>query len=129
MEIKKILNTQLILYMLVGAAATGVDTALFALLIYYYAFDYRLALMIAFSIGVLINFILCDMYIFDRGSRSFFFACMRHYGASLTGLFLNQIGMIILVSGFKMNYLILGRIIVATCTFFVNFLLIKKFVF
>ena len=129
MILKNIFTSELLLYMLVGGIATLIDTSIFGMLVYYFFYDYRYAMIYAFIVGVFINFILCDAYIFDRGDNSFINACLRHYGANLTGLALNQLGMIILVTFFHFQHLILGRMIVAACTFIINFLLIKWFVF
>ena len=126
---KLIFSRQLINYMMVGGFATIIDAAIFVLLVYTFNYDYRLALCGGFVVGVMINFALCNKFIFDRGKISLRRACVKHYVASLTGLALNQVGMIILISGFEFQKLLVARILVAGCTFIINFALIKRFVF
>lgn len=125
---KKIFNARLFRYMCVGATATLVDAAIFALFVYYYNYTYSVALGGGFVVGVLVNFLLCDKYIFDR-TGSIWQAGAKHYAASFTGFCLNQVGMLILISGFEFKQLLIARIVVAGCTFIINFVLIQRFVF
>ena len=123
------ITNQLTRYMLVGGAATALDMVVFAGVTYGLDYDYRLALCAGFVVGVFLNFCLCDRYIFNRTDCSFMRACARHYGASVTGLALNQLGMTLLISWFNCSWLIGARLIVATFTFVCNFSLIRRFVF
>ena len=118
----------LLLYMAVGGIATLLDTMILVLLVRLTGCDYRIASLLGCVVGIFINFVLCDYFIFDR-QTSFAKACAKHYIASSFGLVLNQIGMIILISGLACKNLILARLIVATCTFLANYFLIKTFVF
>lgn len=129
MKTRSIFNYQLLQYMLIGGVSTGLDVTIFTCLIYYYLFTYVLALSCAFITGVFVNFILCDIFVFNRTNHSFIASCLRHYGANLTGFVLNQLGMIILISFLNISCVVIARIIVATCTFIINFTLIKYFVF
>lgn len=124
----KIFSKHLLKYMIVGGIATIVDITIFKQLVSMLHIDYRVALVGGFTGGVFINFILCNAFIFERTS-SFWHACFKHYCASFGGLVLNQLGMILLISGLQFPHLVLSRIIVATATFVINFWLIKTFTF
>jgi putative flippase GtrA len=126
---ERMIIPQIVKYILVGAIATAVDMGLFWLLIEYGSMHYSYALFIGFIVGAFINFYLCNLFIFNRGEQSFWHACLKQYGASATGLFLNQLGLFIAVSWFNCHRLLLARIIITACTFMINFLLVKYFVF
>ena len=121
-------NNLLIKYMCVGAFATLIDMGLFWLLIYYGGFHYSYALCMSFSVGIFVNFICCDLFIFKR-EQPFWRACLKHYGASTTGFVINQCGLLIAVFLFKCHRLTTVRLIMAALTFLLNFFLIKKFAF
>jgi putative flippase GtrA len=120
--------SQLFWYIIIGAIATGSDTALFAWLIHYVRFPYYILLLISWSVGVCINFALCDSFVFERNAsvgRTF----GKHIMARSSALFLNQCGMAFCVLILKMDSLIIARLSVSTAVFLLNFLMMKYFVF
>lgn len=123
------MKNELARYMIVGALALMVDTTVFLAVVNWAHYDYRIALCCGFLIGVFVNFCLCDRYVFHRTDCSFARACARHYGASVTGLALSQLGMTLLMTTGLCTWLLGARIIVATFTFLCNFALIRFFVF
>lgn len=116
-------------YMIAGGFATGVDALIFQHLIEVYCFNYITALTTSFAFGVLINFTLCTLLVFKERHLPLWRLLIRHYLASLTGWALNLSLMTIFATYFFIKPLIVARLLAASCTFFLNFTVIKNFVF
>lgn len=126
---KKLLNNELIRYMLVGAAGVTLDALIFYFLTNVYGFSYYPAFFVAFPCGVLVNFLLCNKYVFSRRALSFWRSVIRHYSASIGGFVMQFSLFFCLMSWIQFPYPLVARLIAATCTFLLNFLIIKRFVF
>lgn len=124
-----IFTKQLFQYMSVGFVATVIDLTIFSFLVYVLKWDYIFAILCSFFIATGINFFLCKTFVFKPKDISFWKAGIKHYGASGWNLLLNQVGMLILISGFGFPHLVLGRILIITSTFFLNFMMVRRFVF
>lgn len=120
---------QLLRYMLVGGAATLVDLSLFSVLIYIYSIHYNLAICAGFFLGVFVNFMLCNAFVFSLGKISFKNALMRHYIASLAGFLINFTLFQFWQEAVISTRPILGRIVVAALTFVFNFFAFRRFSF
>lgn len=130
MKVKKDCTAvQLILYGLVGGAAAVVDVGAFYILVNFTEVFYPLAIFIAFTIGTLVNFSLCNAYIFDRGALSLKKCVLRHYLSSLGGLTTNEVVVITLVELVRLQDLLLAKIIATVTAFLVNFSLIRLYAF
>lgn len=124
------MKRQLFLYLFVSTCAALVDISIFSYLISDCAFDYRIALVCGFCAGVFVNFVLSDFFIFTRSEHeSFWRACGRQYLASMSILALNQILMILVVQFLHVTHLVIARILVGACTFILNFMFARKYVF
>jgi|GEM_PF-4339644 len=126
---KKILKNELFRYMLVGGCSTLVDAFIFLCLTSFFKISIYTAFFLSFSCGVLVNFTLCNAYVFKQRTLSVWRAVLRHYSASIGG-FLMQFSLFYCLMSFaQFTYPVIARIAVAGCTFVLNFLIIKRFVF
>lgn len=116
-------------YIVVGGFATSIDIMIFFLLTTVFAVPRYPAFFISFPCGVLVNFILCNKYVFKERVLSLWRSLIRHYAASITGFFMQLLLFFVIVTIFESLSLVIARLFAATCTFIVNFLVIKKFVF
>ena len=126
---KKKTLAQLLRYMVAGGAATCADISLFTILIYNYNIHYNFAMILGFCIGTLINFILCNLFVFKRSSISVYHALVRHYMASFAGFMLNFSLFQLWQIASDSSHPVFGRIVVAALTFVFNFFAFKKFSF
>lgn len=117
---------QLVRYFFVGGTAAVVDIGAFAFFSQALLIDYRIAVVFAFSFGVLANFSLCNWLVFRGKLSPLWLVFVRHYLSSISGLVANEIVMITLVEGFQFERLILAKVIGTGVAFFFNFA-IKKF--
>ncbi len=120
---------QLLRYMLVGGAATLIDLSLFSILIYIYSMHYNIAIVAGFFVGVFVNFMLCNAFVFSRGKISFRNALARHYAASMAGFVINFTLFQFWQEAVVSDRPVLGRIVVAALTFVFNFFAFKRFSF
>lgn len=126
---KKIFTKELVRYMIVGGIATLIDALIFLGLTQFLLLPLYPAFFISFSLGVIVNFTLCRSYVFKQKPLSLWRSVLRHYSASLSGFFMQLSLLFCLISIFKFPYPVIARIAVAGCTFILNFLIIKRFVF
>ncbi|NET33296.1 MAG: GtrA family protein [Cyanothece sp. SIO1E1] len=117
---------QLWRYFIVGGTAAIVDIGTFAVFSRYFLIDYRIALALSFSLGVLTNFSICNIFVFKRQLSPLWLVFTRHYLSSFYGLLSNEIIVILLVEFIHYENLILAKIFSTGITFINNFL-IKKF--
>lgn len=120
---------QLLRYMVVGGLATCADISLFSFLIYYYGVHYNLAMIFGFLLGTLINFLLCNWFVFQRSTSSIYNSLIKHYMASFAGFMLNFTLFQLWQLASASQHPVLGRIVVAAFTFTFNFFAFKKFSF
>lgn len=126
---KKLFKKELFRYMLVGGTSTLIDATIFFCLTYFLMVSKYPAFLISFATGVLVNFTLCNLYVFTQRTLPLWRAVLRHYSASFGG-FLMQFSLFYCLMAFiEFPYPVLARISVAGCTFILNFLIIKRFVF
>ena len=126
---KKKTLLQLLRYMVVGGAATCADISLFYFLIYHYGIHYNLSMIFGFCIGTLVNFILCNWFVFNRSTISIYNALIRHYMASFAGFMINFTLFQLWQFASNSANPVMGRIVVAALTFTFNFFAFKKFSF
>lgn len=123
-----LLKKQLVKYMLVSTTTFCLDLVLFNFLIYGLSFDYRLALLISFTWSILVNFLLCDKFVFQR-TLPVQWALMRHYIAHSSSFAIQMSLLMVFVSFFHLSNLTVLRMIIASCTFLLNFFIGKKITF
>jgi len=112
----------------VGAISTFFDYLTYSLLIYL-KFDYIVAIIIGYSIGFLINFILTRNYVFDKikvANIKFEFILVLFI--SILGLILNIIIVKLLHSKLNTNYYI-ARVFAIGIVFFFNYYMRKGIVY
>lgn len=113
-------TNQLFRYFFVGGTAAVVDICAFAFFSQVLLIDYRIAIVFAFSIGVLANFSLCNWIVFRGQLSPLWLVFMRHYFSSISGLLANEVVMITLVELFQFERLILAKVIGTGVAFFFN---------
>ncbi len=123
------LAAQLIRYAFVGGIAATVDVGTFSFFAIYLSLDYRIAILLGFTLGTLTNFAISNAFVFDRKSLPVWVACIRHYVSSLGGLATNEVVMIALIELAQFEHLFLAKLIATGCAFVTNFILIKYFAF
>ncbi|MGC2310869.1 MAG: GtrA family protein [Candidatus Babeliaceae bacterium] len=126
---KKIVKPRLVRYMFVGGIATLIDAFIFNYLMEFGGLHYFWALSISFPCGVLVNFTLCTLLVFEHKNHPLWQTLIRHYIANLGGFALNNVFISFLLSVMYVKSFLFARIIAAACTFLLNFIVIKKFVF
>lgn len=122
-------RSQLLRYLFVGGIATTVDVAMFALFSQVFLIDYRIAIVLGFSFGVLTNFSLCNWLVFPGKRSPLWLVFLRHYLASISGLLSNEIMMISLVEVFHFKNLVLAKIMSSAVAFVLNFTTKKLYVY
>lgn len=120
---------QLFQYLLVGGIATAVDVGMFSFFAQALSIDYRIAIVLGFSCGVVVNFSLCNWVVFAGRRKSLWVVFVRHYLASLSVLAINEIAMISLVEVFDFKNLILAKIMSSGVAFILNFAIKKNYVY
>ncbi len=120
---------QLFRYGIVGGLAACVDIGSFSFFFYALSIDYRVAVFLSFTLGTLTNFLISNVFVFDRKSLTVWRACARHYIASLGGLATNEVVMIALVEYFSFSNMFIAKIIATASAFFVNFTLMRMYAF
>jgi len=120
---------QLLRYVLAGGIASVVDIGSFAIFATLLGIDYRIAVILSFTLGLSTNFTLSNTFVFQRKTLSLRVVYLRQYMSGLAGLAVNEVVMIALVEGLGMENLILGKVVATGCAFFVNFFLVKNFAF
>jgi putative flippase GtrA len=120
---------QLFQYLFVGGIATVVDIGMFSFFAQALAIDYRIAIVLGFSCGVVVNFTLCNWIVFAGKRKPWWAVFTRHYLASLSVLAINEIMMISLVEMFNFNNLILAKIMSSGVAFILNFAIKKSYVY
>lgn len=128
-SMKKLLKNELLRYMIVGGCSTAIDATIFLCLTTFLKLSLYRAFLISFSCGVLVNFTLCNWYVFTHRTVPLWRAVLRHYSASLGGFAMQFSLFFCLISFIAFPYPVIARIAVAGCTFILNFLIIKRFVF
>jgi putative flippase GtrA len=113
-------------YLFVGGIATVVDVGVFSLFSEVFSVDYRIAIIIGFSFGVVTNFALCNWVVFIGKRKPLWLVFVRHYVSSLSVLATNEVMMISLVELFNFKNLVPAKIMSSGVAFAFNFL-IKKF--
>lgn len=122
-------KTQLFQYLLVGGIATVVDIGMFSLFAQALSIDYRIAIVLGFSCGVVVNFSLCNWVVFAGKRKPWWAVFARHYLASLSVLAVNEIMMISLVEMFNFKHLVLAKIVSSGVAFILNFGIKKSYVY
>ena len=122
-------QTQLFQYLFVGGLAAIVDVGMFALFLHIFSIDYRIAIVLGFSCGVLTNFSLCNWIVFSGKRRPLWLVFARHYLASISILLCNEILMITLVEVFDFKNLVLAKLISSGVAFIFNFFIKKIYVY
>lgn len=123
------IQKQLFQYFFVGGIATIVDVGMFSLFSHFFLIDYRIAIVLGFIFGAFTNFSLCNWVVFAGNRRPLWLVFIRHYIASLSVLFINEISMITLVEFFAFDRLILAKIMSSGLAFSVNFFIKKIYVY
>ena len=124
---------QLVSYGLVGGTAASVDFTCWWFFVNSLGIDYRLANFFSFTIGTFINFLLCNFFIFEKQSLSFFRACVRHYFSSIGGFLVNQTVLILLVElvfgASTGTEGLLSKLMATGCSFVFNFTMLRLYAF
>jgi putative flippase GtrA len=122
------LQKELLKYMLAGGCSTSIDICCFLYCLHACHLSLTIALATGFIIGVFCNFIICNLFIFNR-SRPFLSALTAHYSANASTLIVQRIGFTLLKNTFFIHHIILTRLLLQSITFLFNFFLIKHFAF
>lgn len=122
-------SVQFIKYFFTGSIAAVVDISSFLLFSISLHIDYRISIVLSFTLGTLTNFFICNAFVFERKSLSLFTAAYRHYLSSLGGLVTNEIVMMLLIELLNFSNLLIAKLIATAAAFMVNFLLIKFYAF
>jgi putative flippase GtrA len=120
---------QFIKYFFTGGIAAVIDIGSFLLFSISLHIDYRISIVLSFTLGTLTNFFICNAFVFERKSLSLFAAAYRHYLSSLGGLVTNEIVMMLLIELLNFSNLLIAKLIATAAAFMVNFLLIKFYAF
>jgi len=120
---------QLFQYLLVGGIATAVDIGMFSFFAQALSIDYRIAIVLGFSCGVVVNFSLCNWVVFAGKRKPWWVVFVRHYLASLSVLIINEVAMISLIEIFNFQNLILAKIMSSGVAFILNFAIKKNYVY
>lgn len=113
----------LVKYFIVGGLASIGDMLIFILAIK--IMNYHLALWVSFSIGLLINCLGCNLFIFRK--QSWLKVYSKQYLMGLFSLLLSQLLLSILVN--TLGYIIISRLIIMAIMFLVNFSINKYLVY
>jgi len=125
---ENILN-QLVRYAVVGGIAAIVDIVFFTIFSNYLEINYKIAILLSFSLGTLTNFVICNAFVFHRNSLPIWLVCIRHYVLSLGGLVINGLVIMFIVDVLNFKHLLYAKLIATAIAFLCNFLLIKFFAF
>ncbi len=128
MKFKDFLSLQFLRYAIVGGTATLIDIATFYYFINNFALGIHIPFILGFLFGVLANFILCAIFIFETKKINMPAALLRHYVASSFGATLNWVLYQVIVYLFQSG-LIIARCAACAITFGLNFLMFKYFTF
>ncbi|MBT3348716.1 GtrA family protein [bacterium] len=120
---------QLFRYGVAGGSGAAVDIAIFSALVFLAAVDYRIAVVISFSVGTVVNFFLCAFWIFPETNLKLWTRLGRHFFSSFGGLLTNEVGLILILELFAWPHPFWAKIIATAASFFVNFVLFKYFAF
>lgn len=118
---KSNLLQEIMKYVLVGGGCTIVDFALLYCMVEYASLPYIFASVISFSVGVILNYYLCSIWIFrvhkvkDKRVEFVLYAII-----SLFGLAINTGVIYLLTDGLHIYYLI-SKLLAAVFTFVWNF--------
>ncbi len=115
-------------YMVAGACSTTIDLSCFMACLNHLHYSVHSALAISFTIGVLCNFIICNLFIFKRNT-TLIKALSTHYSANVSSLIIQNIGLSLLKNTMLIDHLIITRLMISSITFLLNFFLIKHFAF
>jgi putative flippase GtrA len=125
---ENILN-QLLRYAVVGGIAAIVDIGSFTIFSSYLGINYKIAILLSFSLGTLTNFAICNAFVFSRNSLPIWLVCIRHYISSIGGLIINGLVMMFIVDVLNFKHLLYAKVIGTASAFLSNFLMIKFFAF
>ena len=123
------MSSQLIRFIFVGAFAMLIDAAIFMLILRYSSFNSTMALFFSWTAGFLANFSSCDYFVFQSTLIPLWQAAVRHYVTSLISFALQAGGMLVMINHFEVQNVLSARISIAAIVFFVNFFVIRRFVF
>lgn len=130
MDLKR--NThQLGRYTVAAGIAAIVDILTFSIFSPVLGIDYRIALVMSFGCGGLVNFLFCYFFVFPEhvSEKSVWKLLLKHYGAGLFGLGVNQVCLITMVELLQFEQLVIAKIIATGIAFVCNFLTKKLFVY
>ena len=120
---------QFLKYVLVGGLSFAVDSGLLYVLVSYVGLHYLLAASISFVCGLVVNYLLAILWVFDeskRDSRKIEFTIYALIG--LTGLILNDVVIYAITEGAGFHYMI-SKVITAAIILIWNFSLRRHFLF
>ena len=111
-----------------GAVALFIDATAFTLLNRSWGCNSYIAITISFFLGLLANFILTAIFVFDseRTIKNTFY---RYMLASLGTLCFNYLGLYFLLQWNPLLHPFIARIVLASLLFVVNFVIVRRFVF
>ncbi len=125
---------QFVKFALIGVVNTAVDFGIYTLLTRYtVAFDYHtarkyIANLISFLIATTFSFYANRSWTFRRTDKATLGEATRFYSTTVSGLFLNEILLLIMVRGFGI-YDLIAKVFATFVTIFWNFLFKKFWVF
>jgi len=123
------MNSLIIKYLIVALISFTVDISVLYLSVSYVGFHYMLAAAIAFSMGLIVNYLLSINWVFqDRTYDSKKIEFILFTSIGLIGLVLNEIVMWVLTEKFILFYMY-SKFISAGIVFMWNYLLRKKLLF
>ena len=114
-------------YVIVGGVCTLVDVTILFLLTKYLGINYLLSSIFSFSAGVLINYFLCVIWIFDfRAIESRAHEFLYYFAITLGALGINTL-IIWFLTNFFTFYFLISKLFASLITLIYNFILRKYF--
>lgn len=111
-------------FALVGIVTFFIDYSTLFILTEYSGLNYLMSSAISFSISVLINYVLCLLFVFD-GARNGWKQIALFVLSSIIGLCINQICMWLLVAKLAIYYMV-AKILATIAVMFWNYVAKKK---
>lgn len=124
----KIIQIQLFRYFIVGGLATVVDWVSFYILAIIFIANYQIALIVAFILGSITNYILNRVFTFHSKSKKIAGQASVHLAISAISLLLNIALMYLLVSHLALEKMP-SRVVVTLIMLIINFFMHKHITF
>jgi len=127
-DLLKNLFLQLIRYFFVSGAAFAADFGVYALMIYLLHCHYLLSACGGFLFGVLVNYVLCKLFVFTKKTKSSAMEFTVYFFIGILGLGLLEILLYLMVGKLHIHAM-LGKLFATGIVFFWNFFAKRIFIY